>query len=298
MVEKQRKSKTRINNLENISTLMIDALMEYAPDGIYFKDLKSRFIRINKAGAKKSLGLNNPEEAVGRTDFDFFSKEHAEKAFRDEQQIIKTGKPLVNIEEKETWKGRECRWISTTKMPFYDKEGNIVGTFGISRDITDRKKAEEKIRYLSFHDILTGLYNRAYFEEELKRLDTERQLPLTIVMGDIDGLKTVNDTHGHFKGDLCLKRIADILKEAFRKEDIISRWGGDEFITILPRTSSADAEKIVKRIQSLCKKGSIAEIPLSISFGISTKKSPKESANSVIKKAESRMYENKKNRLA
>ncbi len=94
MVEKQRKSKTRINNLENISTLMIDALMEYAPDGIYFKDLKSRFIRINKAGAKKSLGLNNPEEAVGRTDFDFFSKEHAEKAFRDEQQIIKTGKPL------------------------------------------------------------------------------------------------------------------------------------------------------------------------------------------------------------
>ena len=276
---------------------MMDALMEYIPDGIYFKDLKSRFIRINKAGAKKSLGLNNPEEAVGRTDFDFFSKEHAEKAFRDEQQIIKTGKPLVNIEEKETWKGRECRWISTTKMPFYDKEGNIVGTFGISRDITDRKKAEEKIRYLSFHDILTGLYNRAYFEEELKRLDTERQLPLTIVMGDINGLKTVNDTHGHFKGDLCLKRIADILKEAFRKEDIISKWGGDEFITILPRTSSADAKKIVKRIQPLCKKGSTAEIPLSISFGISTKKSPKESINSVIKKAEKRMYENKRNRL-
>lgn len=84
-----------------------------------------------------------------------------------------TGKPIINIEEKETFKNKPDKWVSTTKMPLYNDKGELIGTFGISRDITEKKKAEEEIRYLSFNDTLTGLYNRAYFEEELKRLDTE-----------------------------------------------------------------------------------------------------------------------------
>ncbi|MDD3628299.1 MAG: PAS domain-containing protein, partial [Actinomycetota bacterium] len=176
----EKKQNRQIYTSDMMNSLMMDALMEYLPDGIYFKDLKSRCIRVNRACAEKSYRFKSPEEAIGKTDFDFFSKEHAAQAYRDEQNIIKTGQPLINIEEKETWHGVEPRWISTTKMPFYDKEGNIIGTFGISRDITDKKKAEEKIEYLSFHDVLTGLYNRAFFEEELKRLNTDRQLPLTI----------------------------------------------------------------------------------------------------------------------
>jgi PAS domain-containing protein len=86
---------------------------------------------------------------------------------------VATGKPIINIEEKETFKNKPDKWVSTTKMPLYNDKGELIGTFGISRDITEKKKAEEEIRYLSFNDTLTGLYNRAYFEEELKRLDTE-----------------------------------------------------------------------------------------------------------------------------
>jgi len=270
----------------------INALMEKIPDSIYFKDRNSIFVLINKALAER-IGIKDPDEAVGKTDFDFFSKEHAKQAFEDEQNIIKTGKPIIDFEEKETYEDREDRWITTTKMPFYDEKGKIIGTFGISRDITDKRKAEEKVKYLSFHDGLTGLYNRAYFDEELNRLDTERQLPITIVMGDLNGLKLINDTYGHSRGDMLLRNIADILKESFRKEDIISRWGGDEFISILPKTSVKDAESIIKRIKELCEEKSTTEMPLSISLGISTKKSSSENIDDILKEAEDKMYKSK-----
>ncbi len=169
----------------------------------------------------------------------------------------------------------------------------MIGTFGISRDITEKKKAEEKIKYLSFHDTLTGLYNRAYFDEELRRLDTKRQLPITIVMGDVNGLKLINDAYGHEKGDIFLRKIADILKDAFRKEDIISRWGGDEFIAILARTHAKDTKGIIKRIKEMCTERSTTDMPLSISLGVSSKKSPKEDINSVLKEAEDKMYKSK-----
>ena len=239
------------NKLEKEISFM-NALMERIPDSIYFKDRKSRFVLINKAEAEK-FGIKDPDEAVGKTDFDFFSEEHAKQAFEDEQKVIKTGKPIIDYEEKETWHEKEDRWISTTKMPFYDEKGKIIGTFGISRDITDKRKAEEKVKYLSFHDGLTGLYNRAYFDEELSRLDTERQIPITIVMGDLNGLKVINDAYGHSRGDMLLRNISDILKEGFRKEDIVSRWGGDEFIAILPKTSVKDAKSIIKSCKSIMK---------------------------------------------
>ncbi|MDD3818796.1 MAG: diguanylate cyclase [Actinomycetota bacterium] len=269
-----------------------NALMDNITESIFFKDTKSRFVRINKACAIK-FGINNPEEAIGKTDFDFFSEEHASQAYRDEQYVIKTGRAIIDLEEKETYENKADRWASTSKIPWRDDNGNIIGIFGITRDITEKKKAEEKIKYLSFHDVLTGLYNRAFFEEELKRLDTRRQLPLTIVMGDINGLKLINDAYGHTKGDEFLIKIAEILKDSFRKEDILSRWGGDEFIVILPETTTRDARKIVSRIKKLCKERSTTEMPLSISLGISTKKRPEEDIEEVIKKAEDKMYRQK-----
>ena len=272
----------------------MDALMEGVTDSIYFKDLQSRFLIINNGLAKK-LGIKDPKEAIGKTDFDFFTREHAQQAYIDEQNIIKTGKPIVNIEEEETWSARENEWVLTTKMPFYDKKGNIMGTFGISRDITDRKKAEEKIQYLYCHDQLTGLYNRVFFDEEINRLDTERQLPIAIIMGDVDKLKLVNDLYGHLKGDILLKKIAEIFKECFRKEDIISRWGGDEFIAILPKTTQEDAVEIVQRIKSICKVRKLNDIPLpiSISLGIAVKESLSDNIIDILKQAEIKMYENK-----
>jgi PAS domain S-box-containing protein len=124
---------------------LFSMLMEHLPDRIYFKDKESRFIRISRADAL-ALGLDDPSQAIGKTDADFFSAEHALMAFEDEQRIIRTGEPLVDIEEKETYPDRPDTWVITTKMPFRDSSGTIVGTFGISHDITERKQAEYELR--------------------------------------------------------------------------------------------------------------------------------------------------------
>jgi len=119
---------------------LMQTLMNHIPDFIYFKDRDSRFIRISKALAQM-FGLSDPAQAVGKTDFDFFTPEHARQAFEDEQTIMKTGQPLT-VEERETWANRPDTWVSTTKVPLHDGAGNAIGTFGISRDITEHKRAE------------------------------------------------------------------------------------------------------------------------------------------------------------
>jgi PAS domain S-box-containing protein len=118
---------------------LLEAMMDDLPDTIYFKDRQSRFTRINRYAAAH-YGIFNPALAVGRTDFDFFTEEHAGQALRDEQQIIRTGLPLVGIEEKETLPDGKSRWVSTTKLPLRDQDGDIVGILGLSRDITERKR--------------------------------------------------------------------------------------------------------------------------------------------------------------
>src|SRR5260221_951887 len=120
------------------------ALMDAIPDYIYFKDRDSRFMMISRALAR-SFGLDHPDEASGKTDADFFSEEHARLAFEDEQRIIHSGLPVIGLEEKETWPDGHETWASTTKLPRTDQAGNVIGTFGISRDITRRKLADAEL---------------------------------------------------------------------------------------------------------------------------------------------------------
>lgn len=124
---------------------LLRSLLDNIPDAIYFKDEKSRFISINKAHARL-FGLDDPSLAVGKTDIDFVNTEHTIQAFQDEQEIIRTGRPIIGKEEMEIWLDREPTWVSTTKMPLRDTTGEIIGTFGISRDITEQKKAEELLK--------------------------------------------------------------------------------------------------------------------------------------------------------
>jgi len=120
---------------------LLRSLMDNVPDNIYFKDLNSRFLRMSKSLAER-IGLSDPAQAIGKTDFDFFTDDNARPAYVNEQEIIKTGIPLVNMEEKETWPGGLEKWVSTTKVPLRDVEGHIIGTFGISRDMTEQKKLQ------------------------------------------------------------------------------------------------------------------------------------------------------------
>jgi two-component system sensor histidine kinase/response regulator len=123
---------------------LLQALLDNMPDSIYFKDKDSRFIRVSKGMAQK-FGIASTDEVIGLTDADIFTDEHALTARRDEMEIMQTGEPLVSCVERETWPNRPDSWCSTTKLPLHDKDGNVIGTFGISRDITDLKKTEEEL---------------------------------------------------------------------------------------------------------------------------------------------------------
>jgi sigma-B regulation protein RsbU (phosphoserine phosphatase) len=125
----------------NQEGFLLQTLMDSIPDAVYFKDTRSRFLMISRALAKKHR-LADPQQAIGKSDADYFTKPHAEQALADEQTILRTGQPLENIEESETWPDGSVTWVSTTKMPLRNQSGRIVGTFGISRDITTRKLAE------------------------------------------------------------------------------------------------------------------------------------------------------------
>ncbi len=158
-----------------------------------------------------------------------------------------------------------------------------------------RKRTEEKIRYLSFHDALTGLYNRAYFEEELKRMNNPRYYPLSIISLDVNGLKAINDTFGHDQGDKLLQHFASLLNSISRKGDVIARLGGDEFAILLPSTTAEQVHKFCKRIKKTCEEDNIKPIylRLSIALGCVTQKGEYQNTETLLKEVDKRMYQDK-----
>lgn len=149
---------------------------------------------------------------------------------------------------------------------------------------------DNNLRLYCYRDHLTDLYTKDFFEEELQRLDTERQLPLSIIMGDLNGLKLINDAFGHRMGDRAIKMVAKVLKESFRKEDIISRIGGDEFLILLPKTSKETATKIIANLKQTFSNQTLNFLPLSVSFGVATKNNKEEDIEVTMKRAEDKMY--------
>ncbi|MDC7228447.1 MAG: PAS domain S-box protein [Spirochaetales bacterium] len=180
---------------------------------------------------------------------------------------------------------------SCSLIPDIRNEGE--GLALIFRDITEEKKKQDEVAFLSFHDSLTGLYNRAFMDAELRRLDTARQLPLSIIIGDVNGLKLVNDVFGHEDGDQLLKTIGEIITNCCRDEDVISRWGGDEFSIILPATNQKTADKICERIKKQCEQPNDTQIIPSIALGAASKTNIDENLSEIMREAEDRMYRQK-----
>ena len=206
--------------------------------------------------------------------------------------ITKEEKYDVEFKLKNGKTGEEC-FVQSKAVLVFDEKGKATELVGTIQDITERKKKEEEITYLSYHDQLTGLYNRSFFEKELERLDNGKNLPISIVMGDVNGLKLINDSFGHGVGDSLLKKVAEVIKNGFRADDIIARFGGDEFSIILPKTSAFETEIIIKNIKNLASKEKVGSLNISISFGTETKDNELENIHETIKNTEDHMYRHK-----
>ena len=202
--------------------ILLHALLDNIPDHIYFKDLQSRFVLINKAQAR-TLKVAHPDDAVGKTDFDFFSSEHAKQAYDDEQKIIKTGEPMIGVEEKETWPDGSITWASSTKVPLHDAHGSIIGTFGISRDITELKKARGAMEEAERHRVML---------ESIGAVCHHMGQPATIILTTSSILeKKLKDSDAELQS--MAKEItaaAEVLGQKLRKLNEVNKYKTEKYI--------------------------------------------------------------------
>lgn len=278
-----------MNDMLNKTNNLLLAIFESSPDVIIFAlDKNYRYLSFNQKYKKRIYELWHEEIKRGMSALEFIDNQDQYIKTKEKYDRALAGESFSVVEEygkglcKQVWQNYYS--------PVYSNNNEIIGLTCFSLNITDRINAEEEIIYLSYHDSLTGLYNRRFLTEKLPKLDLKSNLPISIIVGDMNGLKLVNDIFGHDSGDLFIKKVANALKKICRKDDIIARVGGDEFIILLPKTKSEEAQNIIFRIKREVSKESVNSIRGSISLGYDTKTHEDEDILQVLKTAEDRMY--------
>jgi len=278
-ITEQKEAKEELAEERHLLRTLIDNL----PDCIYFKDTKSRFIISNSYNARV-MGEESEDKLIGKTDFDFFPYEIAAEYYMDELSIIQSGIPMINKEELVSLNGDRQIWHLSTKVPLRDGAGNVIGLVGISRDVTAQKQMEEEREQLlveaidrADRDPLTGLWNHRAFQRRLEEeadLATARETSVGILLMDMENFKFFNDAYGHTVGDDVLCEVARTLRAACRDEDILARFGGDEFAVLMPLKDPSGAEALAKKIaeslDELCyrPRGFDAIVPIRVSWGL------------------------------
>jgi diguanylate cyclase (GGDEF)-like protein/PAS domain S-box-containing protein len=266
------------------------SLIESTDDSIYMIDKDCRYKFVNGRVLKR-LKVTE-KRIIGKRYGDFHDTNDTREFENYVSKIFKTG-----ISYQYEYKSRKDeRYNLRTLSPIMDPETNKVKYVAIiSKNITELKKTEEKLKYLSLHDPLTGLYNRAYFEEEMHRFDNSRFELVGLIVCDIDGLKLINDTLGHNKGDQLLITASKVIRKSFREGDVVARVGGDEFAILLPNSPRSKVEDICQRIKHAVvvysRKNTL--LPLSIATGFAIRNNPNQSMAELYREADNNMYKEK-----
>ncbi len=284
----QKQRELVIEDEKNIFRTIIDSI----PYDIFYKDKNSKFIGCNK-NFMKFYDKYTINDVIGKSDVDIFPDKDLALAFIEQDKEVMKSKTNKYSEYSSVDVHGNLRFEENVKVPVINDDGEVWGIVGISRNITERKLLEEKLRYLSYTDALTGLYNRLSFEEKIAELNHEQYLPLGIVMGDVNGLKLVNDTLGHLEGDKLLKNIAEILENVCQDKGLVFRWGGDEFIILLPNCNENICEEVINEIIHCCNKCTYDFVQLSIALGESIKHTTEEDVYHCIKEVEEKLYKRK-----
>ena len=282
------------NQLNNNLRQYYSKLINILPVGVMIEDAAGNILKVNKV-MEEITGYKR-EKLLQSSVFETVVPDNQEAIARENIEKILNGQVLIHELPSNNSSGEE-RYIrlQERKITLPNNEDGIIS---IQSDITDKIKSEEKIKYASYHDSLTDLYNRSYLENKIQSLNQEQQLPLALIMADLNGLKLVNDTYGHNEGDELLRKMAAILKESCRSDDLIARWGGDEFVILLPETDLEQVKMVVKRINKKIADTFLefedgSKLPLSAALGYGVKRHYFEDVFEILDEAESRMYKNK-----
>jgi diguanylate cyclase (GGDEF)-like protein/PAS domain S-box-containing protein len=280
--------------------LCFRALMENSADSIYFKDRKCRLQRLSRKMAL-DLGFQHQEDIYGKTDIDLFGDEFGKRTLIDDLRIMETGEPIIGLVESRHLKDGEINWTTTTKLPIYDGDGNLIGLMGITREINELKENEINLQYLATHDSLTELPNRYLMNDRLEQILARSKRTMSvfsIFFMDLNGFKTVNDSYGHEVGDLLLQEVAKRLKNSVRPTDTVARLGGDEFVIIFVGLARAEDVLVVAKKVSDCFTGPFLikdhKINIKAGMGISLFPDHGEDQETLIKAADYAMYLSKK----
>ena len=275
---------------------MLHSMMDNVPDQMFFKDLDSRFIRINSSMASR-LGLNEPSEAVGKSDADFYAVAHAQTTRSEELQIMATGMPSLNQVHHETWADGRDSWNVSMKMPLLDSKGMVIGTYGIAHDITEQKQAEATIWKQANFDALTNLPNRRLLRDRWEQAVNGHRRSgrsLALLLLDLDHFKEVNDTLGHAVGDTLLVQASERISACLRSTDTLARMGGDEFAIILTDMGDGSmAGQLAQEIvDCLCQPFLLEgqQTLISGSIGISSYPQDGDNIDELMKQADQAMY--------
>jgi diguanylate cyclase (GGDEF)-like protein len=276
--------KTAILRLEAEKTKS-EAIIAAIGDGISIQDTDFRILYQNKI-SKDLMGSH-----IGSHCYTAFA--HRDAVCDDCPVAVSFRDGRIRTVERHVTLDTETMSFEITVSPLKDAQGKVIAGIEVVRNITERKRTEEILKFVSSHDILTGLYNRFYFEQEMVRLERSRHFPLSIVMADMDDLKALNDRMGHAAGDVLLRQAALLFREAFRGEDIVARIGGDEFAVLLPDTDEQAVQEIMARVRENLRIWNDAHgNTISLSLGVATARNGVELLEG-MKTADLRMYEDK-----
>ena len=270
---------------------LLEGVLDAIPDAVGIQDPEHHIIRLNRAGYQL-LNLT-PEQVKGKKCYELIGRTSrcrpcaTERAWRTKR-----------LERVEKYVPELGLYLDCRSNPILDENGDIQMVVEQFYDVTERRRVEEQLRYLTLHDSLTGLYNRAYFEEEMRRLGSGRHAPIGIIVCDVDGLKLVNDTLGHDAGDRLLTAAANVIRGSFRPDDMVARIGGDEFAILLPKSDRNAVEGACQRIRDAVSRynDEQPDIPLSISAGFAFSEDTRLNIVELFKEADNNMYREKLHR--
>jgi diguanylate cyclase (GGDEF)-like protein/PAS domain S-box-containing protein len=280
---------------------MLQTILNTIPQRVFWKDRNCTYVGCNRAFATDA-GLNNPAEIVGKSDFELAWSGTADRYRADDKRVMEQGLTKLNFDETQSRTDGSLLWLRTSKLPLWDREGKVIGVIGTYEDITERKVAEDRVKFLAFYDALTELPNRALLQDRLSKAlasARRRKDKVALLFLDLDRFKDINDSLGHLVGDLLLQEVAERLKKWAREQDTVARVGGDEFVIVLTAVKDgADAAVAAERLMHAMSAGFVVEgrsLSISCSLGISVFPEHGADSETLIKNADAAMYCAKEN---